>query len=52
VGDRLTVTRADGSVAERAVPVSELPDVLVREFGIELDSADIAGLIKAHYTGA
>ncbi|MEV0120330.1 arylamine N-acetyltransferase [Streptomyces sp. NPDC050703] len=52
VGDQLTVTRADGSVAERTVPVSELPDVLVREFGIELDSADVARLISRHYAGA
>ncbi|CAM5436116.1 Arylamine N-acetyltransferase OS=Streptomyces alboniger OX=132473 GN=CP975_26775 PE=3 SV=1 [Streptomyces alboniger] len=52
VGDQLTVTRADGSVTERAVPVSELADLLVREFGMELDSTDIAGLIKAHYAGA
>ncbi|WP_369213425.1 arylamine N-acetyltransferase family protein [Streptomyces flavofungini] len=52
VGDQFAVTRADGTVTERTVSVSELPDVLVREFGIELDSADIAGLIAMHYAGA
>ncbi|MEU7583084.1 arylamine N-acetyltransferase [Streptomyces sp. NPDC041068] len=52
VGDQLTVTRADGSTDERTVPVGELTDVLVREFGIELDADDSSELIRVHYAGA
>ncbi|WP_055701436.1 arylamine N-acetyltransferase family protein [Streptomyces silaceus] len=52
VGDQLTVTRADGSVEERAVPVGELADVLAREFGVELGADDSAALIRVHYAGA
>ncbi|MEV5981710.1 arylamine N-acetyltransferase [Streptomyces sp. NPDC052114] len=52
VGDQLTVTRPDGSAEERAVPVGELTDVLVREFGVELDAPDSAELIRVHYAGA
>ena len=52
VGDQLTLTRADGTVDERSVPVGELMSVLDREFGIELDADDSAELIRAHYAGA
>ncbi|WP_306334838.1 arylamine N-acetyltransferase [Streptomyces sp. KL118A] len=52
VGDQLTLMRPDGSVDERSVPVGELMEVLDREFGIELDAADSAELIRVHYAGA
>ncbi|MFE0177235.1 arylamine N-acetyltransferase [Streptomyces sp. NPDC059002] len=52
VGDQLTVARPGGSVDERSVPVDELTDVLVREFGIELDAEETAELIRVHYAGA
>ncbi|MFD9906533.1 arylamine N-acetyltransferase [Streptomyces sp. NPDC059063] len=52
IGAQLTVTRPDGSADERDVPVSELRDVLAREFGVELDDADLAELIRVHYPGA
>ncbi|MGW7067946.1 hypothetical protein ACWGII_02490 [Streptomyces sp. NPDC054855] len=52
VGERLTVTRPDGTSDERDVSAEELGDVLDREFGIELTADDRAGLIRAHYAGA
>lgn len=52
VGEHLTVTRPDGTSDERNVSADELGDVLVREFGIELDADDRAELIRAHYAGA
>ncbi|MGW6055885.1 arylamine N-acetyltransferase family protein [Streptomyces sp. NPDC055189] len=52
VGERLTVTRPDGTSDERDVSAHELNDVLVREFGIELNADDGAELIRAHYAGA
>ncbi|MFD5703678.1 arylamine N-acetyltransferase family protein [Streptomyces lasiicapitis] len=52
VGAQLTLTRPDGSTDERDVPVSELWETLVREFGIELGDDDFAELIRAHYAGA
>ncbi|MEV6753490.1 arylamine N-acetyltransferase [Streptomyces sp. NPDC051214] len=52
VGERLAVTRPDGTSDERDVSAQELGDVLDREFGIELTADDRAGLIRAHYAGA
>ncbi|WP_371526807.1 arylamine N-acetyltransferase [Streptomyces sp. NBC_01283] len=52
VGERLTVTRPDGTSDERDVSARELGDVLDREFGIELSAEDRAELIRAHYAGA
>lgn len=52
IGAQLTRTRPDGSRDERDVPVSELRQTLVREFGIELGDAEFAELIRVHYAGA
>lgn len=52
VGSQLTLTRPDGTAEERDVPVSELRDTIVREFGIELGDDDFAELIRVHYPGA
>ncbi|UFQ18474.1 MULTISPECIES: arylamine N-acetyltransferase family protein [Streptomyces] len=52
VGDRLSRTRPDGSLDEQDVPVGELTTILAREFGIELEAADAAELIRVHYAGA
>ncbi|MEU5958841.1 arylamine N-acetyltransferase [Streptomyces sp. NPDC047525] len=52
VGEHLTVTRPDGTSDERDVSAAELGEVLVREFGIELNADDCAELIRAHYAGA
>lgn len=52
VGERLTVTRPDGTSDERGVPAEELGDVLDREFGVALSADDRAELIRAHYAGA
>ncbi|MGA4839178.1 arylamine N-acetyltransferase family protein [Streptomyces sp. G45] len=51
-GARLAVARSDGSVDERDVPVGELRTLLTGEFGIELDDADFAELIRVHYPRA
>ncbi|GHC81640.1 arylamine N-acetyltransferase family protein [Streptomyces flavofungini] len=51
-GAQLTLTRPDGSSGERDVPVSELRDTIVREFGVELGDDDFAELIRVHYAGA
>ncbi|GGS16952.1 arylamine N-acetyltransferase [Streptomyces aureoverticillatus] len=52
IGAQLTRTRPDGSTDEHDVPVGELRDTLVREFGVELDDDDVAELIRVHYAGA
>ncbi|MEU6768295.1 arylamine N-acetyltransferase [Streptomyces sp. NPDC046853] len=52
VGERLTVTRPDGTSDERDVSAHELGEILVREFGIELNVDDGAELIRVHYAGA
>ncbi|MEI5098082.1 arylamine N-acetyltransferase [Streptomyces sp. PmtG] len=51
-GAQLVVSGPEGTREERDVPVSELRDVLVREFGIELDAEEYADLVRVHYQGA
>ncbi|TDD81908.1 arylamine N-acetyltransferase family protein [Actinomadura rubrisoli] len=46
-GTNLTVTRPDGSSEKRALAPEQVPDVLARDFGIELDDADARRLVAA-----
>lgn len=52
IGTHLTRTRPDGSSDERDVPVGELRETFVGEFGVALDDADIAELVRVHYPSA
>jgi N-hydroxyarylamine O-acetyltransferase len=45
--DRLTVTRPDGSVEERAVPGAELGTTLRAAFGLELSAGEVDALARA-----
>ncbi|MFI8939968.1 arylamine N-acetyltransferase [Streptomyces syringium] len=51
VGSVLTRTRADGSRDTCEVGVEELPDVLAREFRIELSAADTETLARVYSSG-
>ncbi|SPE64504.1 Arylamine N-acetyltransferase [Streptomyces netropsis] len=51
VGTVLTSTRADGSRDTCEVGVEELPDVLAREFRIELSAADAETLARVYSSG-
>jgi N-hydroxyarylamine O-acetyltransferase len=45
--DQLTVTRPDGSVEERDVPVAELGTTLRAAFGLELSAGEVDALARA-----
>ncbi|MCX4819823.1 arylamine N-acetyltransferase [Streptomyces sp. NBC_01142] len=51
VRSELTVSRADGTNEHRTVSAGELAEVLEGVFGIELDAADSAALVRMHSAG-
>ncbi|MEV6395831.1 arylamine N-acetyltransferase [Streptomyces sp. NPDC051907] len=51
VRDGLTLSRPDGTVERRSVPVDELIAVLAGTFDIELDAAEAAALVRVHSAG-
>ncbi|MFF5720410.1 arylamine N-acetyltransferase [Streptomyces buecherae] len=52
VGARLSLARPDGTTDEREVAPQELIEVLLSEFGVELDDTDAEKLVQGYASGS